>query len=294
MDPVIQKVTSPKGNVIPAQSSAVRRDRWPSRKAAKESFLRSNFYKAWDSRVLDLWVQYGLRDLPTKVHPDAQPVKVPAGAPTTEPTVTPQPPKDREVTLTTSKHQEVFTFLRSGLPPDSSLVADLSAEDKSRLRELMQPDMPPDIIPDAKMYRPEPMITFNHLPHLRPSVFYIFGDLSPMSSPDFVAHKMEATGTGLGGSGGAPKGRAKNIVLKGVGHLIPMERVGETGAAAVGWIGGEMRQWRKDEALLKRIWDNTSERERYTLSKRVMELMERNLGAGRLKKRPPPKSEAKL
>jgi pimeloyl-ACP methyl ester carboxylesterase len=62
IDPVIQGKVSLLGNVSPAAASAKRRDRWPSREEALESFKKSKFYQTWDSRVLDRWVQYGLRD----------------------------------------------------------------------------------------------------------------------------------------------------------------------------------------------------------------------------------------
>ncbi|UKZ67697.1 uncharacterized protein TrAtP1_008854 [Trichoderma atroviride] len=46
----------------PASLSITRRDTWPSRAAAREAFLSRPFYRDWDPRVLDLFVQYGLRD----------------------------------------------------------------------------------------------------------------------------------------------------------------------------------------------------------------------------------------
>jgi pimeloyl-ACP methyl ester carboxylesterase len=293
IDPVIARMTSAKGNVFLAQSSAVRREIWPSRKAAKESFQRSKFYQAWDPRVLDLWVQYGLRDLPTKLYPKPQPAQIPAGAATTEPTLTPEPAEDKQVTLTTTKHQEVFTFLRPNLSPDPKVLAGLDQEEIERLRDLTHHDFPNDWEATAKVYRPEPIITFTNLPHLRPSVYYMFGELSPISAPALRADKMGATGTGSGGSGGAPKGRVEEVVVKNVGHLIPMEKVGETGEAAVDWIGREMQRWRKDEELLARLWNHSEEIERYTLGKGFMEIMGGDLGGGKPGRKPPPKT-AKL
>lgn len=51
--------------------------------------LQNPFYRRWDSRVFDRWIEHGLRDTPTPLH--TQP-----GA----------------VTLTTTKSQEVLTYLR--------------------------------------------------------------------------------------------------------------------------------------------------------------------------------------
>ena len=66
VDPVIQRENPSRKYALP---STYRRDIWPSRKEAAEKFQSSAFYRAWDPRVLDKWVEYGLRDLPTMLHP---------------------------------------------------------------------------------------------------------------------------------------------------------------------------------------------------------------------------------
>ena len=108
MDPVIQRLPSRQGNYGPAKASTVRRDRWPNRKAAEASFKRSKFYQTWDSRVLDLWIKYGLRDLPTLLHPEptaASNTLPPLNADPSSATVSPDKETETEVTLTTTKHQ---------------------------------------------------------------------------------------------------------------------------------------------------------------------------------------------
>ncbi|KAJ7509012.1 hypothetical protein B0H11DRAFT_1847506 [Mycena galericulata] len=47
-----------------------RRDIWESREAARAWFTQRLPWKRWDARVLDAFVQYGLRDLPTAAYPD--------------------------------------------------------------------------------------------------------------------------------------------------------------------------------------------------------------------------------
>ena len=81
--------------VAAAVPSTHRRDLWPSRAEAAAKYKSNKFYQSWDPRVLDLWIQHGLRQLPTEIHP-----------------ATAGPGDDPRVTLTTSKHQELFTFLR--------------------------------------------------------------------------------------------------------------------------------------------------------------------------------------
>lgn len=74
-----------------AAASTYRRDLWPSREAAAEAFRKNPFYQRWDKRVLDLWLEHGLRALPTLLYPI---VTTPCQA-------------EMPVTLTTTKHQEV-------------------------------------------------------------------------------------------------------------------------------------------------------------------------------------------
>ena len=82
LDPVVQRQTTQldaidlgKQKMVIAkttQLSTYRRDKWPSRKAAAESYKKNPFYQAWDPRVIDRWIQYGLRDLPTAIHPTSK------------------------------------------------------------------------------------------------------------------------------------------------------------------------------------------------------------------------------
>ncbi|KAF1989385.1 alpha/beta-hydrolase [Aulographum hederae CBS 113979] len=261
VDPVIQSRVSPKGNFAPAFASARRRDRWPSRSAAKTAFLKSPFYRAWDPRVLDLWIRFGLRELPTALYPtsaSALSTKSPAPA-TAEPTLV--PPPEREVTLTTTKHQEVLTFLRSNFTPLDSTPNPLTHPDvpapANSLTNQNAFDNIPDPGPQTPFYRPENIIVFHNLPHLRPSVLYIFGSESDLSAPEFRAQKMALTGSGIGGSGGAEKGRVKEVVVEGAGHLIPMERVEESAENVAGWVGKEIGRWRDEEKVMREEWEKT-------------------------------------
>lgn len=44
-----------------------RRDTWPSRKEAKEGMLKKAFFRSWDPKILDIYLKYGLRDVPEGV-----------------------------------------------------------------------------------------------------------------------------------------------------------------------------------------------------------------------------------
>ena len=225
LDPVIQERSAelddkqadskPRTNL--AQLSTFRRDIWPSREEAAASFAKSAFYKTWDNRVLQRWVQYGLRDTPTALHPDSKPPKV---------------------TLSTTPAQEVFTFLRpnyeghgvNGNPVNRSTHADLDPAGKH-------------LYP---FYRAESPSVYNRLPEVRPGILYIFGETSAVSNRHMNREKMLRTGVGVGGSGGFEEGRVKDITLPGVGHLIPMEDPEKTAEEIVEWVSVEMPRFEEE------------------------------------------------
>lgn len=291
LDPVIQRMVSLTGNVSPALSSAMRRDRWPSREEAAKSMLRNKFYQAWDKRVFDRWIQFGLRDLPTRLYPasSATPGPVPAAV-SAEPTITPTPPQPKEVTLTTTKHQEVMTFLRAnfafrpGIDTEPS-SADYTESNPKAINRRTHPDLVPGPVPQSPFYRGESMFVFRQLPHLRPSVLYVFGSESFLTlDPQQITEKMELTGTGIGGSGGAPEGRVDNIVVQGAGHLIPMEKVEESAQHVARWVGREMVRWWEDERRTEAEWGTKRGTERSVLTERFVEELQATMkgkGVGR-------------
>lgn len=231
------------------QLSTFRRDLWPSRAAAASSFRKNPYTKSWDPRVLDRWIEHGLRDLPTALYPNP---RLPS-SPSPSPSSSPDPP----VTLTTTKHQEVFTFLRpnfQGLDVNGNPVANRRTH----------PDMgKPATYP---FYKPEPASALRSLPQIRPSVLYIFGGKSPMSKPDQRRHKMDVTGTGVGGSGGAPEGRVKEATLPDADHLLPFEAVSACADAAADWLRPEIHRWVREDEEWRSAWEAKSVRERSTLS----------------------------
>jgi pimeloyl-ACP methyl ester carboxylesterase len=253
IDPVIQSKVSVDGNVSPAVASARRRERWPSREEALKSFKKSKFYQAWDPRVLDLWVEHGLRDLPTRLFPDA-----------TAP----------EVTLTTTKHQEVMTFLRPNFAAQPEDTETSSAEftlSNPKLNRRTHADLPPADTPQTPFYRGESAAVFAQLPHLRPAVFYIFGEKSFLTNGDIIEEKMRLTGSGVGGSGGRAEGRVDSVTVRDAGHLIPMEKVEETAEHTAKWIQKEMARYWDWEKKTEEEWGSMKGVKRSVLSDRFVE-----------------------
>lgn len=218
LDPVIQIANA---GISPASASTFRRDIWDSRAAAAEKFAQSKFYQAWDPRVLDAWIRHGLRDVPTELYPA-------------------QGPNDERVTLTTSKHQELFTFLRPTYRTESEDGFGYEYGDRDPVFDASNP-------PGYPFYRFEPLHIARRLPELKPSVLYVFGETSDISVPESRKDKMERTGAGLGGSGGAKSGRVKEVLLD-CGHLVAMERVGGCADAVAGWLEGELGRWKEERA----------------------------------------------
>ncbi|KAF3480249.1 uncharacterized protein GIQ15_05596 [Arthroderma uncinatum] len=236
-------------------ASTYRRDLWPSREAAEKALKRSKFYQNWDPRVLNRFIKYGLRELPTAIHPlDSDSVGQPIG--------------QRPVTLTTTRHQEVFSFFRS-----SYGAKDNGSQSINRLTH-------PDLDPRAHMstfpfYRYEVHKTFEMLPFVRPSVLYLFAEFSEVSNAKLNREKLDQTGTGVGGSGGVTEGRVKAVLMEKVGHLIPMEAVGQTAELCTSQISTEMERWRKEEEQFIIEWKKKSPIEKVTVDKEWIRQVDR-------------------
>lgn len=253
IDPVIHKKASLLNSSSPAVASARRRDRWPSREEAEIGFKKSKFYQSWDPRVLDRWIQYGLRDAPTKLFPDA---------------------KRPEVTLTTTKHQEVMTFLRPNFVESPDGIEPSSAEyslTNPKFNRRTHPDIIPLEIAQAPFYRAETAIVFNQLPSVRPSVLYMFARHSFLTIDEMIEGKMERTGSGPGGSGGRAEGRVAQVMVEDAGHLIPMEKVEESADHIGGWIGKEMVQYWDGECKTTAEWEDLKGVQRSIMSAKFVE-----------------------
>ncbi len=220
----------------PMQASSVRRDVWDSREDAASSFRRNKFYQTWDPRVLDAWIRHGLRDTPSKLFPEPG-----------------------KVTLTTTKHQEVFTYFRP--------QAQAWAPDGTRYRDPRKlPDIGADVvdIPNLPFYRAEGSLTRDQLPSLRPGVLWIYGGHSNVNNDETREEKMRMTGTGTGGSGGAKAGRVKEVVIEEFGHLVPLEATTRCAEYAADFIVPELKIWQEEQDEYQR-WAQRPIREKQTI-----------------------------
>lgn len=268
IDPVIQKVPSTKGNVLPAQMSTYRRDQWPSREDAEAAFRRNKFYQSWDARCFDQWLKHGLREIPTADYPSYKPTVISkdasqkslASAAAATSSASADAPLARPVTLTTTKFQEVFTFLRGNYPSPQTSLESYQPDRKTH------PDVP-DMPLQKPFYRPEPLMTFSNLPHLRPPVLYMFAsEQSMLSEPHMIREKLETTGTGVGGNGGVDAGGVNVVDVKGVGHFLTFEKPGEVAKHIEDWLSGRLHEWQSEEDAERKQWAQVPEREKRTFT----------------------------
>ena len=222
MEPVILLDPPPGPNV--AMMSTLRRDLWPSRPDAEAGHKKNKFFQTWDPRILNKLLHYGLRDVPTAVYPN--------GGGTTG------VPKDA-VTLTTTKHQEAWTYLRANFAPQDA------AADR-----LISPDLD-DSRQQFYFTQPDSNTAFRNLPFLRPSVLWMFGGKSQMSTADAIEDTSSRTGTGTGGSGGRVRAKVATVVFEDHGHLVPFEKPRDCTRHAAEWFGKQLEQYRADEEFIR-------------------------------------------
>lgn len=207
-----------------------------------------------DVRVLDRFLRYGLRNVPTKLYPS-----VPDSAKNAR--TSSQGP----VTLTTSKHQEAWSYLRSNFAPQPAADDILNPYER-----LANPDL--DFKQSTRLfYRPEPILTDLNLSHLRPNVLWIFGGRSPINLPASQEEKMARTGVDVGGSGGAKIGKVEKVIVPATAHLVMFEDVGASADILVSWLEKQLTSFMKDEEFYQTRQSGKSDKNMLVMSKQWLE-----------------------
>jgi pimeloyl-ACP methyl ester carboxylesterase len=282
--------------------STLRQDKWPSHKEATKAARK--IYKNWDERVMRRWLRHGYRTVPTAIHPELP--ESPTGHKGTlnspscsfdiddwmqhkcpgdgfrdisSEKILKSVRDEKPVTLATTKHQEVFSYLRPNFkgitqnsgsipgPHERSILKSIPTPIAEDLDRMQMSDVIGPPASTAPFYRAEPVIAHLALPHIRPPVLYVFGGKSPASTHEKRKTKVESTGVGIGGSGG----RVKEVVIQNGSHMAPMENIGECADAVVPWCGEVVAAWKVTEARMMKEWEGKSVRERSTVSSEWVE-----------------------
>lgn len=90
---------------------------------------------------------------------------------------------------------------------------------------------------------------------------------------------MLATGTGVGGSGGAAVGEVQEETLD-CGHLIPMEKVSDCADVISSFVGRESIRWRDQQESFTRYRESMSRRQQIAIDEQWEEKVK--LGDGYL------------
>ncbi|KAI4162017.1 MAG: hypothetical protein LQ342_004329 [Letrouitia transgressa] len=223
--------------------ASLKPDFWESRREL-EAWVRQNpFYKAWDPRVVNRLLHFGVRDTPSFLH------------------------LDKGVTFTTPKHQEAFFVAR----PNFQRICE-NGEPPSLADRQTHPDLDPKARYQPMFYRPEPREANLLLPFLRPPVLFIDGKRSNFTTPKQRQSRLDATGTGPGGSGGTSFGQVSESVLDG-GHLLPFENVRETAQSISQYLYKQVQAWEAREQDWASQWDKKSMLEQQTMDEEWLSIM---------------------
>jgi len=292
IEPMMQSHSpSPPGGRSPARWTSLRGDLWNSRAEAETALRKNPFYSSWDKRVVDRFLQVGLRPLPTAMYPDHQ----------------------KGVTLTTTKAQEAWTFLRFNAAPQAPESDIYNWEER-----VIGPDYAVDTTGADLNNRtfvttcPSCSMAMEFLPYVRPPVLYVFGERSHINTKRSREEKLERTGIGMGGNGGwmlvkkreeqervaghadtksGPSSSSSSSsssfspvqceIIPKASHMAPVEKVADVASRASRWLDELMTEYHRAEELL-RNWDfGKSERHGMALSKRWMEAMHMPVGTKR-------------
>lgn len=237
----------------PAKFAASKKDIWRSRQEA-EGALRKALRRR-DPRVIDQYLRFGLRSVPTRLY-----------NPNTDPSV-----PETAVTLTTSKHQEAWSFTTPNIEPESA-----------GLDRLLLPDWDFEWR-NFIFSRPECYIAFQNLPYVRPSVLWVYGGKSYLSPPITQESKLNVTGTGVGGSGGVKEGMVAKVVLEEGTHTLVLDNVEWSATVASDWIQRWFSRWTEEENFWRNYRSKRSDTEMLRLSDEAFRVSQMQSGVERPK-----------
>ncbi|KAK4864779.1 hypothetical protein LT330_001402 [Penicillium expansum] len=237
IDPVTQLSLPPMGFGTdppgPMNYTLWRNDIWPSREAA--ICANRGLIHGWDPRCVDRMAKYYFRELPTPLYPDIEAIKERFDIAADTAAI--------PVTLTTPKYQEVVAQTRQNFNARSPTTG------RMEIPRSTHADVDP-LVAHIPLYRPELRSTFRRLETLRPSCVWVVGGATFLKM-DEIREGIRICGSGIGGSGGLSEGRVREVVLSGLGHLMPFQEVKTVAEPCVAWLQQEMDRFRR----MEREWE---------------------------------------
>lgn len=198
-------------------------DSYPSREQAEEAVRKTPFFKTWNPRALQRYIDTAFHTSPTVAIPNDS------------------------VKPFTTKYADITTLLR----PNTQHTG--TSGKVSDVERALYPNLDPAAPLTGPVNNPFPRISWSHLPNLRPSALYLMGEGSQIVPVKEIAERTKVTGTAPGGSGGVAAGRVKSLTIPG-GHFLPMTNVQGTAEATSEWLGAEIRRYRRTEEALMESW----------------------------------------
>ncbi|PVH97043.1 toxin biosynthesis protein [Periconia macrospinosa] len=261
LEPMIQLQNPSKMSGLPQAAFASNRDDlWASRASAESSLRSSPFFRSWDARSVDKFLSYGLRSVPTAAYPISDD----------------SPPAS--VTLTTTKAQEAWTYLRMNASPYLTDGKDdkefFLGKDMSRVSEEGHLNNR-----EYVTTCPSAALAFELLPYVRPSVLYVFGERSHINRPPRREDKLNITGTGTGGNGGLSQGRVECHVVQRSSHMMPLEKIHETASVLSQWLEKQLKDFEREQQFYKDYDGDKSVNDQTRLSAKWMQYMREPAGA---------------
>ncbi|KAJ6028165.1 hypothetical protein N7540_003741 [Penicillium herquei] len=251
LEPMIQMESPSKlGGPSPALWTSLRPDVWPSAQDAEKYIQTNGFWRRWDSKCVDQYIKFGLRPVPTALYPESK-----FGS--------------EAVTLTTTKAQEAWSYLRLNATP-----RDGSSEFNKE--QFLNPDLATvakegdNNHPDWALVCPWCCIAFEYLLYIRPAVYYIFGEKSHINPPERRRDKLERTGKGMGGSGGLAANSVRSDIIPKASHMVPLEKVNETARLLSGWLESQIKAYQAEKEFWAHHDSDKSEQGGLALSKQWM------------------------
>ncbi|CAG8961238.1 hypothetical protein HYFRA_00013294 [Hymenoscyphus fraxineus] len=203
-------------------------DIWPSKEEFEASIIKNSFFGSLDARAMKKYLEFRVRPVPTKLYPVTGTAKIPEGA----------------VTLTTTRHQEAWSYVRANISP-------LSPSPDDPRERLIAPEL--DLTDEGKLIstRPESILALLDLPQLRSGMLWLYGSETPINSESLQEEKRRLTGSKRGGSGEVKLKRVEECVIENSGHLVPLEKVSECTGIIAEWLGKETRRFLQDEGVFR-------------------------------------------